>query len=127
MASATTFGTVLICFDGRIQRVVSDFLVDRFGVAHVDTITKPGMIKYLTSSYDPATNAIVNDLDRSLEFHDSTQIALVAHHDCAGNPVDDVLQKTQLKNAVDHFKRRYPGQEVIGLWLGRNWSIEEVG
>lgn len=126
MTSTATFGTVLTCIDGRIQRVVSDFLMTRFGVANIDTITRAGIIKHLTSSYDPVTNSIVDDLDTSIEVHDSYQIALVAHRECAGNPVDDERQRGQLKNAVEHFTRRYPAQEVIGLWLGTNWAIEVI-
>jgi hypothetical protein len=122
--ASENFGTVLSCVDGRIQRPVADFLVTRFGVPYLDTVTRPGMVKYLTSSYDPATNAIVADLDTSLGLHRSTQIALVAHHDCVGNPVDDDTQRSQLQNSVEHFTRRYPELTTIGLWVGEGWTVE---
>ncbi|HEY5889400.1 MAG TPA: carbonic anhydrase [Acidimicrobiia bacterium] len=122
--TTTSFGTVLTCVDGRIQRPVADFLVTRFGVPYLDTVTRPGMIKHLTSSYDPATNAILTDLNTSLGLHGSTQIALVAHHDCVGNPVDDDTQRSQLQNSVDHFVRRYPGLIITGLWVGEKWTVE---
>jgi carbonic anhydrase len=125
MASAT-FGTTLSCIDGRIQRPVNDFLVTRFGVVNIDTITRAGIIKHLTSSYDPATNSIVDDLEASIDAHGSEHIALVAHAECAGNPVDDALQLTQLKNGVEHFIRRYPAHTVIGLWVGADWTIQVV-
>lgn len=120
------FATALTCIDGRIQRPVSDFLMTRFGAAHLDKVTRAGMVKHLTASYDPATNLIIEDLETSLDGHGSTQIALVAHHDCAGNPVSDDAQQSQLTEAVAHFRRRYPAIEVIGLWLGENWAISVV-
>jgi Putative carbonic anhydrase len=125
--SPTSFGTVLSCIDGRIQRPVGDFLATRFGIAYLDTITRAGIIKHLTSSYDPLTNAIVNDLDASLGAHGSTKLALVAHHDCAGNPIDDPTQRLQLENAVEHFGRRYPALTILGLWLGEQWTVDVVG
>jgi hypothetical protein len=121
---AALFGTTLTCIDGRIQRPLMDFLTTRFGVAHIDNLTKPGMIKHLTPAYDPVTTLIVEDLEISLKAHGSTQIAVVAHHDCAGNPVSDDQQKTQLGEAVAYFRRRYPGCDVIGVWLGENWAVE---
>lgn len=98
----------------------------RFGVPNIDTVTRRGIVKHLTSSYDPATNSIVDDLDASITAHDSAQIALVDHTDCAGNPVDDDVQMSQLRNGVDHFRRRYPSQEVVGLWVGPGWTIEVI-
>lgn len=98
----------------------------RFGVPNIDTVTRKGIVKHLTSSYDPATNSVVDDLEASLDAHDSSQIALVAHTDCSGNPVDDDVQVSQLRNAVDHFGRRYPALEIVGLWVGPGWTIEVI-
>lgn len=121
---ASSFGTTLSCIDGRIQRPVSDFLVTRFGVVHIDTVTRAGIVKHLTSSYDPATNSIVDDLEASIRAHGSKQIAIVAHHDCAGNPIDDQAQQGQLEDAVYHFQRRYPAQGIVGLWVGEKWTVQ---
>ncbi len=103
---------------------MADFLVTRFGVPHIDTVTRAGIVKHLTSSYDPATNAIITDLEASLNLHGSTQLALVAHYDCAGNPVDDDIQRSQLQDSVVHFGRRYPGITIFGLWVGEKWTVE---
>jgi hypothetical protein len=118
------FATALSCIDGRIQRPVNDFLVVEFGVAYLDTVTRAGMVKYLTSSYDPATSAIVVDLDSSIRAHSVKNLALVAHRDCAGNPVDDETQLRQLDDAVAHFKRRYPELGVLGVWVDTGRDIE---
>ncbi len=120
----TTFATVLTCIDGRIKAVERDFLLTRFGVAHLDTVTRAGIVKHLTSGYDPATNAIVDDLEASRRAHNSQQLALVAHTECAGNPVDDDMQRGQLAEAITHFGRRYPEMSIVGLWLGEDWTVE---
>lgn len=118
------FATALSCIDGRIQRPVSDFLLAEFEVAYLDTVTRAGMVKYLTSSYDPATAAIVVDLDSSIRAHSSQHLALVAHRECAGNPVDDETQLHQLDDSVAHFKRRYPELDVVGVWVDTGKTVE---
>lgn len=121
-----SFATALACIDGRIQRPIGDFLVQRFGVTHIDTVTRAGIIRHLTASYDPATSSIIADLEASIEIHGSTQLALVAHHDCAGNPVAPEIQHTQIRDGVAHFRRRYPDLDVVGIWVGEGWSPEVV-
>jgi predicted metal-dependent phosphotriesterase family hydrolase len=118
------FATALSCIDGRIQRPVNDLLIAEFGVTYLDTVTRAGIIKYLTASYDPATTAIVADLDASVRAHSSRHLALVAHHDCAGNPVDDDVQLRQLEDAVSHFRRRYQELSVIGVWVDPGMNPE---
>ena len=118
------FATALSCIDGRIQRPVNDFLLAELGVTYLDTVTRAGMVKYLTSSYDPATTAIVVDLDSSIRAHSPKDLALVAHRDCKGNPVDDETQLRQLDDGVAHFRRRYPDLGVVGVWVDTGRTIE---
>ncbi len=118
------FATALSCIDGRIQRPVNDFLTTEFSVTHLDTVTRAGIIKYLTASYDPATTAIVVDLEASIRAHSSKHLALVAHGDCAGNPVDDAVQLRQLQDGVAHFRRRYPELDVVGVWVDTGMNVE---
>src|SRR5688572_14964347 len=111
------FATALSCIDGRIQRPVNDFLVEEFAVTYLDTVTRAGMIKYLTSSSDPTTASIIVDLDSSIRAHSPKHLALVAHRECAGNPVDDETQLRELDESVAHFRRLYPELEVVGVWV----------
>lgn len=119
------FGTVLTCMDGRIQRKVSDYLLATFGVRNIDTVTAAGMIRHLSSETD-RTPAILGDLDVSVSKHGSENIAVVAHHDCAGNPTSDKAQRDQISEAVTRIGDRHPDAEVIGLWLDRNWTVERI-
>lgn len=119
------FGTVLTCMDGRIQRKVSDYLLATFGVRNVDTVTAAGMVKHVASDTD-RTQTVFGDLDVSVDKHGSQDIAVVAHHDCAGNPTSDADQKDQVARAMSRLMRRHPDAEVIGIWLDRNWTVERV-
>ena len=122
-----SFCTAINCIDGRTQRPVSDYLMRRFGAKYVDTVTEAGPVRHLAS--EPAsetTRSIFSRVDISVEKHGSSGIALVAHHDCAGNPVTEERQKAQLATAVDLLRKQYPGTEVIGLWVGSNWQVSEA-
>lgn len=119
------FGTVLQCMDGRPQRKVSDYLTTSFGVRHIDTITTAGLVKHLVAETSQ-TPVLLENLAVSVEKHASHQIAVVAHADCAGNPISDKAQRQQVADAVKFVESRYPDAEVIGLWLNENWIVEKV-
>lgn len=111
--------------DGRIQRKVADYLLTTFGVRNIDTVTAAGIVKHVASDTG-RTETIFSDLDVSVNQHGSQDIAVVAHHDCAGNPTTDAEQKEQVSRAVSRLMRRHPDAEVIGIWLDRNWTVERV-
>jgi carbonic anhydrase len=119
------FGTVLECMDGRPLRKVADYLITSFGVRNLDTITTAGMVRHLSDDTDQ-TSIILSNLDVSIHRHGSSQIAIVAHHDCAGNPVPDNTQRRQLVGAVEKLRKRYPDARVVGLWLDPHWIVEKV-
>lgn len=119
------FGTVLECMDGRPQRKVADYLTTSFGVRHVDTITTAGMVRHLGED-TAQTPTILENLDISIDKHGSRNVAVVAHHDCAGNPVSNKTQKQQIVAAVARLENLYPEVQVAGLWLNENWIVERI-
>ncbi len=119
------FATVLTCMDGRIQRKVNDYLQTVFGARNIDTITTAGTVKHLATETDQTSTLLAN-LRISTEGHGSTQIAVVAHHDCAGNPVPDDVQRGQIAESVAYLSNQHPTAEVIGLFLDKNWVVEKV-
>ncbi len=119
------FGTVLTCMDGRIQRKVSDYLLTVFGVRNLDTITAAGMIRHVAADTD-RTSTVLGDLDVSIAQHGSHDIAVVAHHDCAGNPTSDKVQRDQIHEAMARITKRHPDAGVVGLWIDRNWTVERI-
>lgn len=116
---------MLECMDGRPQRKVAAYLAISFGVRHLDTITTAGLVRHLASETEQ-TPVLLANLDLTLNTHGSGHIAVVAHHDCAGNPVTDDEQKDQIATAVDRVAGIHPDHEVVGLWVDEHWTIEEV-
>ena len=62
----------------------------------------------------------------SVERHNSKQIAIVGHHDCAGNPTDKERQIKQILSAIKTVKAWGLNVEIIGLWVDENWRVCEV-
>ena len=120
------FGTVLTCMDGRPQRKVADYLTTSFGVRHLDTITTAGTVRHLAAETEQ-TPVLLENLRISIEKHGSKQVAVVAHHDCAGNPISDKAQKSEVRAAVARLLELYPRAEITGLWLNEQWIVERVG
>ena len=119
------FAAVLNCMDGRVQRKVNDYLAATFGVRWIDTITAPGIVKNIASDTG-RTSQILGDLQISLDQHGSTQIAVAAHAECAGNPVADKAQKDQLSAAKRRLAETYPDTEVVALWVNNSWIVERI-
>jgi hypothetical protein len=63
----------------------------------------------------------------SVEAHGTTQVAVVAHAQCAGNPVPDGKQKDQLRKAVVVVSERFPDLAVIALFYDPNIGFERIG
>lgn len=113
--------------DGRTQVPAIKFLKSRFEVEYVDSITEPGPIKIMAEQSNIQLLAsIAWRLDISIGKHKSCGIAIVAHYDCAGNPVDKKTQMDQLQKSIDFVSSRYDGIPVIGLWIDENWEATEV-
>lgn len=123
----TTFATVLNCMDGRVQRPVGDYLTERFGVDCVDTITEAGIVRFLADAPDAyETTSALEKVRISTQKHGSSQLAVVGHADCAGNPVDDETHGGHIHRAAAFVKSRFPACEVVGLWVDETWTVREV-
>ena len=119
------FGTVLNCMDGRVQGKVAAFLASCFQMRNLDTITTAGTVRHLAEDTEQTSTLLAN-LDVSVAKHGSRQIAIAAHHDCAGNPVPEATQRDQVETAVRRIKGLHPDAEVVGLWVGPHWSVERI-
>lgn len=122
-----SFCTVVNCIDGRVQLPVIRYLQVRFNVEHVDSITEPGPNLALASQADQASvQSILRRVSISVEKHASVGIALVGHHDCAGNPATDKEQQQHLIAGVEFLRLHYREMPLIGLWVDENLGVEEV-
>ncbi len=122
-----SFYTVINCIDGRVQLPVIKYLQARFGADYIDSVTEAGPVVYLAEKTDSEQReSILRRVDISIKNHQSKGIAVVAHHDCAGNAVDEGRQMGQLEQAIEFLASRYGDVEVIGLWVGSDWSVREI-
>ena len=127
MEQHATFATAINCMDGRVQLPVNDWMRDRYGVAYVDTVTEPGPIKILAEQQPgSAVKSIKQRTDISVHKHGSSVIAVVAHDDCAGNPVDKDTQMGQLDLSIAQVKAWGYDVPIIGLWVDAEWSTHLV-
>jgi carbonic anhydrase len=126
MTSGERFAAVINCMDGRIQTRTIDQLMTRFGARHIDTITTTGAVKHLDGTVTSTGEGLLRSLEVSVAAHGTTQVAIVAHADCAGNPVPDTEQRAQLKKAVTVIADRFPELEVIALFLDPKLGFEKI-
>ncbi len=122
-----SFYTVINCMDGRVQDTVNMYLKNRFHVDFVDVITEPGPVKLLSdAASESILESIHNRISISIEKHYSKGIAVVAHEDCAGNPVEKGNQLVHLKNAKKYLQKYYPNITIISLWATLSGTVTEI-
>jgi hypothetical protein len=121
-----TFATAINCIDGRTTRAVMDWLALNLHVDYIDLITEPGPDKFVTQG----TPAQLEDLKRkvqvSVEKHHSRALALVAHYDCAGNPVERAEHEAMIRLGAQRLLEWNLGVRVLGLWVNDFWQIEKI-
>lgn len=121
------FVTAINCMDGRVQLPVIEYLKNNYGAEYVDMITEPGPNRILTERADnPILESIRKRVELSVTRHSSNLIAIVGHHDCAGNPVDKKTQLKQIISAIATVKSWGFDVKIIGLWVDENWEGCEV-
>ena len=113
--------------DGRIQEPIIKYLKENYDVAYVDTITEPGPCRILAENNDKiSASSIIKRCELSMQKHGSKLIAISGHYDCAGNPCNEEIQKNQIKKSIAYLKNRYPEVTIIGLWVDKDWKINNV-
>jgi hypothetical protein len=113
--------------DGRVQIPVITYLKERFKVDYVDVISEPGPNKILAeASNQQLLESIWARIEISLTKHASRGIAVIGHHDCAGNPVDESAQHKHTAAAVGRVRDRFGSVPVIGLWVDATWEVCEL-
>ncbi|MCX6841399.1 MAG: hypothetical protein NTX53_03820 [candidate division WOR-3 bacterium] len=126
--SGGRFATAINCMDGRAQLPVIEWMMREYKVDYVDTITEPGPVRILAQATDAAAlESIKRRLSTSVTRHGSSRVAIIAHSDCAGNPVDKETQLRQLRMAAATVLSWGMGVHLDLLWLGDNWQVERIG
>ena len=121
------FGTAINCMDGRTQIAVIEYFKSVYGVDYVDLVTEPGPNKILAENKDVAIiESIKRRVKISVERHDSKFVAVVGHHDCAGNPADKVTQIAHILFAIETVRHWGLNVQVVGLWVDEKWKVRLV-
>jgi hypothetical protein len=121
------FGTAINCIDGRTQQIVIDYMRQSFEVDGVDMVTFPGADGMFSNWEGSEELALIKRATSiSIERHGSKVIAVIGHHDCAGNPGDKKYHYAHIRRAIQEVHLwKFPVQ-VIGLYVNDEWKIEEV-
>jgi len=113
--------------DGRVQLPVIKYLQEYFKAEYVDSITEAGPVAVLAEQTNNILlESVLSRLKISVERHNSVGIAIVAHHDCAGNPAPKEKQLKQLTGAVRLIREEYGTPEVVGLWVNEKWQVQLI-
>lgn len=119
------FATVINCMDGRVQDPVNKWMKTYTGATYIDVITEAGPDKIMASTAT-ASRLILKRILVSRDKHYSKQIALVAHHDCAGNPVSKEKHMEQLQQAAKIMATWNLEMTILMLWVDENWKVELI-
>jgi hypothetical protein len=113
--------------DGRVQLPVIKYLQERFKVEYVDSITEAGPNLILSDKKNRILmQSILERLKISIKKHNSVGIAVVGHHDCAGNPAPPDGQIMHIQKAIEWLRHNHENIEIIGLWVNENWEVDEI-
>ena len=62
----------------------------------------------------------------SIEKHKSVGIAIVAQYGCAANADPKEDQILNIKKSIQSLQQQYENTEIIGLWVDKNWKVNEI-
>lgn len=118
--------------DGRCQEAVWVFGKNKFSAQYPDTITEAGLVGVL--SRNPSKEFLTGlkaKIEISTKKHHSKGIIVYGHQDCAGNPVDDEVHKSNVQTSVKLVQSFVdPSIAVVGLFVKRGstgkWTVEEL-
>jgi len=126
-AKRNTFTTVINCMDGRVQIPVIEYIKEKYNADYVDMITEPGPNLILSENTDKQlTESIKRRVSISVQKHGSKLIAIVGHHDCAGNPADKDTQLHHIRKSIKTIKSWNFDVRIFGLWVDPDWHVKEV-
>lgn len=117
----TKFVTAVTCIDGRIYLPLIKWIQKKYDCQYVDLITEPGVVKSIING-NGINQSFIDNIEVSRKKHQTTVLLIAAHHDCAGNPVSDKTQKTQLAEAVSILKPLFPSMKVEAIWQDRSFK-----
>jgi carbonic anhydrase len=120
------FGTAINCIDGRVQEPVINWMKVRYGLDYVDMITEPGPVRLIAKADPVALESIKRRILISTDKHHSDVIAVVGHHDCAGNSVPREQQAEQIRKSIELLKTWNLNTKLVGIYVSDTWLVTLV-
>lgn len=109
------------CVDGRVQLPVLEWMRRNLASELVHNVTEPGPDGSLARG-DGARR--IEPIVRMLAGQGAIEaVAVVSHHDCRGNPVDEATHRELLERAVEEVSGWRLADRVLGLWVDRNREV----
>lgn len=120
------FATAINCMDGRVQIPINEWMINRFHVDYIDTITEPGPDKILAECDTPLVESIKNRVKISVEKHGSKVVVITGHADCAGNPASKEEHFEHIKKAMKEIAGWNLPVSICGVWMDTDWKPEII-
>ncbi|NQV29269.1 MAG: hypothetical protein HQ508_00135 [Candidatus Marinimicrobia bacterium] len=122
---ASKFATVINCIDGRVQQPVNDWMKSKTGAEFIDVITEAGPDKIMAST-STASRLILKRILISRDLHKSKEIAIIAHADCAGNPVSKAIHLEHLRKAAKIIETWNLEMTIMTAWVGEDCQVQLI-
>ena len=120
------FATCISCIDGRVHLPLIQFIKDTYQIDFVDLITEPGADLVVGVRNPEKLPSIKDKVKLSLEKHKSELIILVAHGDCAANPVSADEHLGHLRRGMECLRGWELNADIVGLFVSdKDWSVDE--
>lgn len=88
-------------------------------------VTEPGMDDFLADTSNNIEN-MVKKISIWINIHNTKDIFIVGHHDCAGNPVDGKIHKMNIEESFNQIKSIFKGLSVIELWIKEDFNVKNA-
>lgn len=129
-----TFFTRVGCMDGRVQVPLRIYGQEKFDAEFPDTITDPGSVGLLANNpSEELLSRLKSELSISISKHNSKEILVSGHQECAANPVDDQTHRNEVKKSVKIIKNLIDSKiPVVGVFVKRSlanpriWEVEKL-
>lgn len=120
----TDYSIAINCVDGRVQTPVLEWMKRHTRGELVHCVTEPGPDAALADG--DAADRIEPIVRLLTEGTSVDAVAVAAHHDCLGNPVDQETHREQVRRAAEAVASWGLADRVLALWVDRDWAVSVV-
>ncbi len=124
--SQDKFAAAVCCIDGRFYQPLIMWAKKRLGVDHIDLITEAGPDKTISENKKPNIDIIKEQIQISIDYHNTMHVIIAAHDDCAANRVSPIEHCKHLKIAMKVMKGWKLPVELICVFIDADYNIEEI-